>query len=240
MGFDQKGSSVFCVVRGDAGQWDVTEKGFDKPLASFGAVADARELLGHMRLNFLSAVSLTCLCLGALLLAACSKEASTPTATGANTTATAPTPGAKKRGKACDMVTAAEMSTILGGPVIAAPGGNDRPPSSTECIYSPADGSNPANAEMPNGSSTPYAELQVDWGAGDVQTLDTATGLVNSAAPVGAANPLQGLGERAYKVTAYQVFISTHGDLMMIRFLPRTGEVNSKARRIYETAKGKM
>lgn len=43
MGFDQKGSSVFCVVRGDAGQWDVTEEGFDKPLASFDAVADARE-----------------------------------------------------------------------------------------------------------------------------------------------------------------------------------------------------
>lgn len=138
------------------------------------------------------------------------------------------------------MVTAAEMSAILGGPVIAAAGGNDRPPSSTECIYSPADGSNPANAELPNGSSTPYAELQVDWGAGDAQVLDTATGLASAAAPAAAAGPLKGLGERAYKVTAYQVFISTHGDLMMIRFLPRTGEVDSKARRIYETAQGRI
>ena len=200
-----------------------------------------------MRTTF---ASLTCLCLGALLLAACSKEATTPTgaagglpaatALGANTTAAAPTPGARKRGKACDMVTAAEMSMILGGPVVAAAGGNDRPPSSTECIYSPADGSNPANAEMPNGSSTPYAELQVDWGAGDAQALDTATALVNSAGLAGSADPLKGLGERAYKVTAYQVFISTHGDLMMIRFLPRTGEVDGKARRIFETAKGRV
>ena len=195
-------------------------------------------------------VSMPWLCLGALLLAACSKEASTPTAaadgspaataTSATATAAAPKPGARKRGKACDMVSAAEMSAILGGPVVAAAGGNDRPPSSTECIYSPADGSNPANAELPNGSATPYAELEVDWGAGDVQTLDTATGLVNSAAPVAAADSLKGLGERAYKVTAYQVFISDQGNLMMIRFLPRTGEVNSKARRIYETAKGRM
>lgn len=195
-------------------------------------------------------VSLPCLCLGALMLAACSKEGSTPNAaagglpavaaTAANATTAAQTPSAKKRAKACDMVTAAEMSMILGGPVIAAAGGNDRPPSSTECIYSPADGSNPANAEMPNGSSTPYAELQVDWGAGDAPTLDIATGLVNSAAPVGAVDALKGLGDRAYKVTAYQVFISTHGDLMMIRFLPRTAEVNGKARRIYETAKGRI
>lgn len=194
-------------------------------------------------------VSLPCFCLAALLLAACSKEASAPTgattglpaatATSATPTAAAPPPGARKRGKACDMVTAAEMAVILGGPVIAAPGGNDRPPSSTECIYSPADGSDPAHAEMPNGSATPYAELQVDWGAGDPQTLDTAAGQVNAAAPIGAVDPLKGLGERAYKVTAYQVFISTHGDLMMIRFLPRTREVDSKARRIYETAKGR-
>ena len=187
-------------------------------------------------------VPLPCFCLAALLLAACSKEASTPPGAATVTRASptpAPMPGARKRGKACDMVTAAEMALILGGPVIAAAGGNDRPPSSTECIYSPADGSDPAQAELPDGSSTPYAELQVDWGAGDTQALDAAAGLVNAAAPIGAVDPLKGLGERAYKVTAYQVFISTHGDLMMIRFLPRTGEVDSKARRIYETAKGR-
>ena len=41
MGFDQKGTSVFCVGRGESGQWDVTEEGFDKPLASFESRQDA-------------------------------------------------------------------------------------------------------------------------------------------------------------------------------------------------------
>jgi hypothetical protein len=43
MGFDQKGASVFRVARGEAGQWDVTEEGFDKPLASFDSTQDAQK-----------------------------------------------------------------------------------------------------------------------------------------------------------------------------------------------------
>ncbi len=41
MGFDQKGTSVFCVAPGADGQWEVKEVGFDKPLASFPSSADA-------------------------------------------------------------------------------------------------------------------------------------------------------------------------------------------------------
>lgn len=41
MGFDQKGDIVFRVCRGANSQWDVTEKGFDKPLASFDSESDA-------------------------------------------------------------------------------------------------------------------------------------------------------------------------------------------------------
>lgn len=41
MGFDQKGNSVFRVSRGQSGQWDVNEKGFDKPIASFDSEMDA-------------------------------------------------------------------------------------------------------------------------------------------------------------------------------------------------------
>ena len=41
MGFDQKGDIVFRVSRGANSQWDVTEKGFDKPLASFDSEKDA-------------------------------------------------------------------------------------------------------------------------------------------------------------------------------------------------------
>jgi len=42
MAFDQKGASVFCVAYSEAGQWDVTEEGFDKPLASFDSTQDAQ------------------------------------------------------------------------------------------------------------------------------------------------------------------------------------------------------
>ena len=104
------------------------------------------------------------------------------------------------------MVTPSEMSAILAGAVAAAPGGNDRPPSSTECIYSSAAG------------PSPYAELEVDWGGGDEQVVGTAAGMAEGVAPEGAVDPLKGLGDRAYQVTADQVFISTRGNLMMIRF----------------------
>lgn len=43
MGFDQKGTSVFRVAQGNSNQWDVMEEGFDKPLASFDVLEDARE-----------------------------------------------------------------------------------------------------------------------------------------------------------------------------------------------------
>ena len=41
MGFDQKGDIVFRVVFGSNNKWDVNEKGFEKPLASFDTEKDA-------------------------------------------------------------------------------------------------------------------------------------------------------------------------------------------------------
>jgi len=41
MGLDQKGDVIFRVSRGANSQWDVSEKGFDKPLASFDSEMDA-------------------------------------------------------------------------------------------------------------------------------------------------------------------------------------------------------
>ena len=41
MGLDQKGDIVFRVCRGANSQWDVNEKGFSKPLASFDHEKDA-------------------------------------------------------------------------------------------------------------------------------------------------------------------------------------------------------
>jgi len=43
MGFDQKGTSVFCVMPGKSGQWEVKEEGFEKALASFDDQEDALE-----------------------------------------------------------------------------------------------------------------------------------------------------------------------------------------------------
>jgi len=41
MGFDQKGTVVICVSPGINGKWDVSEKGFEQPLASFDEKEDA-------------------------------------------------------------------------------------------------------------------------------------------------------------------------------------------------------
>jgi len=41
MSLDQKGGKVFRVSRGVNHQWDVSEMGFDEPLASFDAEKDA-------------------------------------------------------------------------------------------------------------------------------------------------------------------------------------------------------
>jgi hypothetical protein len=157
----------------------------------------------------------------------CSKnDAAAPAATAAAAkSGPAGQPGAKQA-SACDLVTAAEMSAILGGAVSAAPGGNERPPSQTECIYSSAGGSNP------------YAELEVDWGGGELQSFNSAAKMAGGAAP-GSTDPLKGLGDAAYQVAGMQLFVSTGGNLMMIRFLPGAYDVK-KARRIYDTAKARM
>lgn len=42
MGFDQKGETVFNVSLGKNNKWDVSETGFDEPLASFDTESDAR------------------------------------------------------------------------------------------------------------------------------------------------------------------------------------------------------
>ena len=41
MGFDQKSALVICVSPGINDRWDVSEKGFEKPLASFDDKEDA-------------------------------------------------------------------------------------------------------------------------------------------------------------------------------------------------------
>lgn len=48
MGFDQKGETVFNVTLGENNKWDVSETGFDKPLASFDTETEARNYANNM------------------------------------------------------------------------------------------------------------------------------------------------------------------------------------------------
>ncbi len=167
---------------------------------------------------------LLAICFISSALGGCAKQ------TAASAAATEPTTIAaagKKHPRACDLVTVREMSAVLGASVTAKPGSNERPPSATECDYSSSSESN-------------YAEIEVDWGGGELQSFRTAAKLAGGAGPPGSANPLKGLGEGAYQIAGSQVFISTGGNLMMIRFPPGSSDVNSKARRIYLAAKPRL
>ena len=185
------------------------------------------------------------LLLGSLALASCSKQESAPAAAtpGANAEAAPEVPAAPapaQHASACELVTAAEMSAILGGTVNASPGGNERPPAATECIYQSPTATNTGSGLDELASASPYAEVEVDWGGGDPAVLDTAAGMANGASTLDAADPLKGLGDRAYKVTADQVFISSKGNLMMIRFARRSEDASAKARKIFEAAQPRM
>lgn len=43
MGLDQEGRPVFCVTGRRSGKWDVSENGFEKPLATFDNEQDAKK-----------------------------------------------------------------------------------------------------------------------------------------------------------------------------------------------------
>jgi hypothetical protein len=135
--------------------------------------------------------------------------------------AAAAPPPAKPRATACDMVTEAEMSSILGGAVVAK--NNDHSNGKTECIYTAAEG------------VSPYAELSVDWGSGEGAM--TAMGMMNQKEP-GIADPYEGIGDQAAAVGP-TLMIRTGDDLMTIVFSGVT-DVPAKAKRIFETAKARM
>jgi hypothetical protein len=161
-------------------------------------------------------------CVSALLLSACSPTSTTPAATAF---AAAPAASAAKpHFKACELVTAAEMSAILGATVTAAP--NERSPSDTACTYTPA------------GASAPVLGIRVTDGEGPVAM--SAAGLAAGATPAGMVDPLQGVGEQAVHVQAGQmVMINTGDDRMEIDY-GDTANPLPKVRRIYEIARPRM
>ena len=173
----------------------------------------------------LMATRLLPVCVGVLLLAACSKEEASPPVPSAAAPvvfASVPiAPPARHRGKACEIVTQAEMSTILGGAVVAA--ANDRSSMQTGCVYSAATG------------ISPYAELKIEWGDGPSAMRGAA---MFARREPGAVDPLEGLGDQAIQVGP-MLMIRTGEDLVTIVF-SGVDDVVPKAHRIFETAKARM
>jgi hypothetical protein len=165
-----------------------------------------------------SRIHLQIACLTSMLCIACSKPEPPLVATAT------PALSAKPRFKACDLVTAAEMSTILGVTVVAAP--NERSKNDTACTYSPA------------GASAPVLGFRVTEGEGPAAM--GAAGLAAGATPGRMVDPLQGVGEQAVHVqTGQMVMINTGNDLMEVDYGDVTDPL-SKVRQIYEIARPRM
>jgi hypothetical protein len=103
----------------------------------------------------------------------------------------------KKQLTACEMVSAAEMTALLGGPVTVQPGPSN---GQTSCTYMPVTG------------ISPYAELKIEWGSGEGGMM--GANLANAHEP-GLADPLAGLGDQAVNMGP-AVMIKRGDDLVTI------------------------
>ncbi len=101
---------------------------------------------------------------------------------------------------ACTLVTAAEMSAILGAPVVA--DANDRSSGKTECNDKPVSGFRPA------------VTLSVDWGGGEVAM--SAASMMGQHEP-GLTSPYDDIGDQAAAVGP-ALMIRTGEDLVAIVF----------------------
>jgi hypothetical protein len=124
---------------------------------------------------------------------------------------------ARKTPDACTLVSEAEMSAILGTPVIA------KAPRRSKCIYKPA-------SEI-----SPYAEFSVDWGDG--KAAMSGIGMAEQHEP-GMTSPYDGLGDQAAAVGP-ALMIRTGDDLITI-VLSGVTDAPASAKKIFDTAHGKM
>lgn len=160
-----------------------------------------------------------------LALHGCSKQSATLTPAAADshvsTARTAAPEPQRNDAKACELVTAEEMSAILGAAVRAEP--NDRSNGKTECIYTSVEG------------VSPYVEFSVEWGSGEGAMA--GVGMAAQAEP-GLASPYEGLGDQAAAVGP-ALMIRTGEDLVMLVF-SGVDDIPSKAKRIFAAAKARM
>jgi hypothetical protein len=120
---------------------------------------------------------------------------------------------------ACTLVSEAEMSAILGAPMLTDP--NLR--SGNKCIYKATTG------------ISPYVELSVDMGDG--KSAMAAMGSMGKAEP-GIASPYDGIGDQAATVGT-ALMIRSGEDLVTIVF-SGVSDAPAKAKRIFDTAKPRM
>ncbi|MEO6364563.1 MAG: hypothetical protein ABIO38_00715 [Luteimonas sp.] len=124
--------------------------------------------------------------------------------------------------KACNLVTAEEMSTILGKPVTAA--GEERPSNDeTTCAYTFA------------GSLSPDVTFMLNRGAGEAAMA--GVGMMSRREP-GIADPYEGIGDQAATVGP-QLWIRTGDDLVTLTLLG-VDDAPAVAKRILETAQARM
>ena len=122
---------------------------------------------------------------------------------------------------ACQLVSPAEMSAIMGTPVVGKP--DDRPGEFTQCTYRPAS------------AMTPSIELKLTWGDGAAAMK--GMGQAGKREP-GLVTPYDGIGDQA-GVAGPLLLIRTGDDLMTMVFNGVTG-TPAKAKRIFDTAKARM
>ena len=127
-------------------------------------------------------------------------------------------PPPKQVRPACELVTQAQMSDILGTPVIAEPSGRSK------CTY---------KAAGPTG--LPYAEFE--YAPGDGAAGMAGAGFAGSGQP-GMTSPYDGIGDQAVAVGP-ALFIKTGDDLATI-VLSGVKDRRTAAHRILDTAKASM
>ena len=128
----------------------------------------------------------------------------------------------RESAKACDLVTPAEMSTILGSTVAGNEPGH-KSSGKTECIY------------QPTGRVSPYVEFSVEWGEGE--DAMNAAGAMAQKEP-GIDNPYAGIGDQAVAVGT-SLMIRNGKDLVTITF-SGVDHAPAKAKKIFDTAKTRM
>jgi hypothetical protein len=168
--------------------------------------------------------STAALCRAAALIvlaaaAGCSSSAKPPGAA-APAAATQAATAKNTVASACEMVTAAQMTAILGVAVSA----KDTTHSSgeTECRYA-----------APSGF--PTVDFAVDWGDGEIAMR--AVSMLNAHEP-GIAGPYDGIGDQAAAVGP-ALMIRTGDDLVKLVFTGVEG-APAKAKKIFDTAKTRM